>query len=131
MFKEITLKLPIEHKLPEYVNNFSINENLLMLKLGAEIVYSSTKEILENQLINIRNDITNEIQQTFQNKYQEQITFLQNQITIIEQQKENDIKRRIDENLNSVNIIKDIYINTNKELNDKLIDIVAKYKIIE
>jgi hypothetical protein len=131
MFEEITLKIPINCKLPEYVNRFSINENFLMLKLGAEIVYSSTKEILENQLINIRNDITNEIQQNFQNKYQEQITFLQNQITIIEQQKENDIKRRIDDNLNSVNIIKDIYINTNKELNDKLIDIVAQSKIIE
>jgi hypothetical protein len=131
MHQEIILKLPNNYILPEYINTFNINENFLMLKLGAEIVYSSTKEILENQLINIRNEITTETNIKFQNKYGEQITFLQNQLIILEQQKENEIKRRIDENLNSVNVIKDIYINTNKELNDKIIDITAQSKIIE
>ena len=65
MYQKLTLKLPNNYKLPEYVNSFTVNENYLMVKLGADIVHSSTKEILENQLIGIRNEITNEIQNKF------------------------------------------------------------------
>jgi hypothetical protein len=131
MSEELILKLPNGYKLPEYVGRFSVNENFLMLKLGSEIVFSSTKEILDNQLINIRIEITNEIQQKFKTQYTEQITFLQNQLTIFEQQRENEIKRRIDDNLHSVEMVKSIYVNSNKELNDKIIDIMAQSKVIE
>jgi hypothetical protein len=131
MYKELTLKLPNDYKLPEYVNSFTDNQNYLMLKLGSEIVHSSTKEILNNELINIRNEITYDTEQKFKNKYNDEITFLNNQLTIINQQKENEIKRRIDENFNSVNAIKDMYYNYNKELNDKIIDITTQYKLIQ
>ena len=131
MSKKITFEIPLDKNLPDYINNFSIDENFLMIKIGSEIVYSSVKEIFKNQINNIRNQIIDENEKKIKDEYENKINFLNNQLIFLEQQKELEVKKRIDENNNSLSDIKDFYVNSNKELNNKIIEITTQYKLIE